>query len=84
MKSTKDHVHISSYNQSKELKETTSLTIKKAQYHKHLKDHSTTVLNTSFKSLDKTLRLKLSNLKEVKNFFKHATSGKKYFRKPNL
>lgn len=47
MKSTEDHVHISSYNQSEELKKTTSLTIKKAQYHKHLKDHSTTVLKTS-------------------------------------
>lgn len=47
MKSTKDHVHTSSYNQGEELEETTSLTIKKAQYHKHLKDHSTTVLKAS-------------------------------------
>lgn len=48
MKSTKDHLHISSYNQSEELKETTSLTTKKAWYHKHLKDHSTTISNASF------------------------------------
>lgn len=44
MKGTEDH--ISSYNQNEEWKEIASLTIKKAQYHKHLKDHSKTVLKT--------------------------------------
>lgn len=49
MKGTEDHN--SSYNQNREWKENTSLTIKKAQYHKHLKDHSKTVLKTSLLNL---------------------------------
>lgn len=56
MKSTKDHLHISSYNQSEELKETTSLTTKKAQYHKAKRSQHNNIERIIFKSLDKTLR----------------------------